>query len=565
MLQLPTSWHLTVSVLSEGPVAAPSHPHTVQGSQTVPQTSDSLRHFVCNQIPSHGKRRRGRGDAPSPLCAADRKRARKAVVQRQPPSSLCNRGQSWNPVMNHLLSKDGARASFPKLCHGGGNGQLISSSRQRRVVVSESDNEGEFASENDDANTSSKARNPAKSRQRKNQGKPRSGSTRRASNNKVKKGGTPDASATAGEDKPHSLFGMGLLNRLEEQARVRRKRMMSSPPSLAHEASSTGAARCLDGSSFEDSGPSTLQLSQRNNLAHHRTQCDKQQGGAYAFSPDCIYNFVETRGSHCFPRQSAQEACQAILDAIHKCNVHEGLRSAAAEREKNEGSFPPVVADETLDVNLDHILSCVPYKDMLQDLFQQQAADQNHHRGHSSNIPVVTKSYEESFMREPMWDYERPCMMGGCCECNFISTRPGEGFTAVEFLLPSEDVEEESVSCDDEQGRRRSGSSSRPRQMCVLCHRKLVQSLFYDIIYCGTPYRGVIQRYGNICNHAGEYAREVMLICPPNGPVECMPFPSVSHQRNKYSVYSKGGIRYVKQNRLAWEDFCQAPPLSAVP
>ena len=56
-----------------------------------------------------------------------------------------------------------------------------------------------------------------------------------------------------------------------------------------------------------------------------------------------------------------------------------------------------------------------------------------------------------------------------------------------------------------------------------------------------------------------------MLICPPNGPVECMPFPSPSHQRNKYTVYSKGGIRYIMQNRMGWEDFCQAPPSSAVP
>jgi hypothetical protein len=28
-------------------------------------------------------------------------------------------------------------------------------------------------------------------------------------------------------------------------------------------------------------------------------------------------------------------------------------------------------------------------------------------------------------------------------------------------------------------------SSDRARQICVLCHRRLVQSLFYDIIYAG--------------------------------------------------------------------------------
>ncbi len=91
-------------------------------------------------------------------------------------------------------------------------------------------------------------------------------------------------------------------------------------------------------------------------------------------------------------------------------------------------------------------------------------------------------------MREPMWEYERPCVMGSNCECNYISTRPGESFTGVEFILPFE------ASLD---------ASERQRQMCVLCHRKLVQSLFYDIMYAGAPFSGVIQRYGNICNHAG--------------------------------------------------------------
>lgn len=67
--------------------------------------------------------------------------------------------------------------------------------------------------------------------------------------------------------------------------------------------------------------------------------------------------------------------------------------------------------------------------------------------------------------------------------------------------------------------------------------------------------RGIIQRYGNICNHENEYAREVCLICPPNGPVECMPLPSVSHQRNKYSVVQKNGIKYILQHYMGMQDF----------
>ena len=188
---------------------------------------------------------------------------------------------------------------------------------------------------------------------------------------------------------------------------------------------------------------------------------------------------------------------QIILDAISKCNSnearrnhHTGNNSAAVALEPTQPyatTMPPPPAPP--EVNLDHILSCVPYRDLLQDLFGKSTSSPGASASSASLcIPVVTKTYEESFMREPMWEYERPCVMGSNCECNFISTRPAESFVGVEFILPFE------ASLD---------ASKRPRQMCVLCHRKLVQSLFYDIMYSAAPFHGVIQRYGNICNHAG--------------------------------------------------------------
>lgn len=121
-------------------------------------------------------------------------------------------------------------------------------------------------------------------------------------------------------------------------------------------------------------------------------------------------------------------------------------------------------------INLDHILSSTPYKDMLRDLFGADSSTRASKSLRVPAIPVVTKAYEESFMREPMWEYERTCVMGSNCECNFIGTRQGEGFIGVEFILPSEASME---------------ASERARSMCVLCHRRLVQSLFYDIIYAG--------------------------------------------------------------------------------
>lgn len=96
--------------------------------------------------------------------------------------------------------------------------------------------------------------------------------------------------------------------------------------------------------------------------------------------------------------------------------------------------------------------------------------------------------------------------------------------------------------------------------MCVLCHRKMVQSLFYDIVYASVPCKAVIQKYGNICGQDNEYAREVTLVCPHNGPVHCMPFPSVSHQRNRYRLDTNGnGVKYIRQIGMSHQDFRKAP------
>ena len=128
--------------------------------------------------------------------------------------------------------------------------------------------------------------------------------------------------------------------------------------------------------------------------------------------------------------------------------------------------------------------------------------------------------------------------MGERCECNFISK--DLSFIGMEFLLPHE-------------------MNTDTRQTCILCHRRTVQTLFYDLLYTGRPFRGVIQRYGNICGKPGEYANEVMLICPIGGPTQCMPFPSVSHQRNRYSVVVQGGVRHIRQHNMQYDEGFQNP------
>jgi hypothetical protein len=188
-----------------------------------------------------------------------------------------------------------------------------------------------------------------------------------------------------------------------------------------------------------------------------------------------------------------------------------------------------VVANDE-NIELDTILSRVPYHEMLCDLF----GNSENKIPENMKVPIVCKAYEESFLRECNNANEKPCVMGSNCECMFINSNME--FVGTEFILPGCMSEEQA-------------------QMCVLCHRKTTQQLFHDMVFKCVPIRGVIQRYGNICGQVNEYARECMLICPPNQNVHCMPLPIVSHQRNRYSVYISNGIKHLKQHRVAFEDF----------
>jgi hypothetical protein len=176
------------------------------------------------------------------------------------------------------------------------------------------------------------------------------------------------------------------------------------------------------------------------------------------------------------------------------------------------------------ELNLDHILSRVPYKTMLENLFSNLDTE-------VPDVPILTKAYEETFMRQAM-PGERSCAMGEQCECMHIDRVAP--FIGVELRLPN----------DPEQA-----------QMCVLCSRATTQKCFYDICYLSKPIKGVIQRYGGIFGQPGEYALECMLVCPRAVGMANMPVPCMSHQRNRYTVVCHGGIKHLKQARVAFEDF----------
>jgi hypothetical protein len=171
-------------------------------------------------------------------------------------------------------------------------------------------------------------------------------------------------------------------------------------------------------------------------------------------------------------------------------------------------------------VDFTTVLSAVSYKAILGSLFRDCYVP-------VVDVPVITKTFEEAYMREPIGS-ERKCVMGLECECLFIDKELS--FVGVEFLLPSQTV----VNCD--------------QQMCVLCSRKHTQKLFYDMLYGQhRQHYGVIQRYGVVGGVPLEYSTDSLLVMPPSLHVQCMPYPTVAHVRSNYKVQVRNSTRYMVQ------------------
>ena len=202
---------------------------------------------------------------------------------------------------------------------------------------------------------------------------------------------------------------------------------------------------------------------------------------------------------------SIEDICQSVRDNISRCD------------------------DLEYELDFSDILSHIDYRNVLESLFGGSKL--------GTDIPIITRAYEESFLREPMTG-ERKCIMGTSCEAMVIDK--SKPFIAVEFQLP--------------------GKMTETPQMCVLCSRKHTQKLFYDYLYRATPSSctGVIQRYGVICDAPGEYNKDVCIIMPPHGPVHCMPYPSVSYQRNHFTVQTHCMSHFITQSEGL--HFFEKPP-----
>lgn len=125
--------------------------------------------------------------------------------------------------------------------------------------------------------------------------------------------------------------------------------------------------------------------------------------------------------------------------------------------------------DSSLRIDVQSILNDIPFERLLGSISTTDTMP---------DVPIVSRVYEERFMRESMTPDEKDCIMGHACECMLIdSSNP---FVCTQFVIPN--------------------ISNEHQGMCVLCLRKTTQLLYYKTIYTGMDVKTLIQKYGNICN-----------------------------------------------------------------
>ena len=160
-----------------------------------------------------------------------------------------------------------------------------------------------------------------------------------------------------------------------------------------------------------------------------------------------------------------------------------------------------------------------------------------------ANIEVVSREYEEEFLREPLGT-ERPCVMGDNCQGHQLYHIKSDGFTLREFLLPSENEEF-----------KRTGKLPEDGHLCLMCKRTEVARAFINIRADGKGVKEtvVLQDYRNIVGLPGEYCVEDCILSSPTC-YQGLLDPIVLHMKNAYRLETRNGVRFFKQWRMKYPE-----------
>lgn len=180
-------------------------------------------------------------------------------------------------------------------------------------------------------------------------------------------------------------------------------------------------------------------------------------------------------------------------------------------------------------------------------LLQQPACDTlspediKHDEHVRTSIQVVTRAYEEKYLREPL-KKERACIMGEQCQGLQLPYVNDNAFIVREFLLPTE--EEEFL---------RTGKLPSEGRLCLMCKRSEIARAFINIRADGKGVKNnvILQDYRNIVDEEGEYCLDDCLLSS-HEIFQGLLDPIVLHLKNAYRLKVKDGVRYYEQWRMKY-------------
>jgi hypothetical protein len=156
-------------------------------------------------------------------------------------------------------------------------------------------------------------------------------------------------------------------------------------------------------------------------------------------------------------------------------------------------------------------------------------------------IQVVTRAYEEKYLREPTGK-ERSCIMGDQCQGMHLPHVNENAFVLREFLLPTEEEEYNRTAKLPAEGR-----------LCLMCKRSEIARAFINIRADGMGVKNniILQDYRNIVDEEGEYCLEDCLLSSPQV-FQGLLDPVVLHLRNAYRLKVVKGVRHYEQWRMKY-------------
>jgi len=158
-----------------------------------------------------------------------------------------------------------------------------------------------------------------------------------------------------------------------------------------------------------------------------------------------------------------------------------------------------------------------------------------------SSIQVMTRAYEEKYLREPVGK-ERPCIMGDQCQGMHLPHVNDNAFIVRELLLPTEEEEY-----------KRTGKLPTEGRLCLMCKRSEIARAFINIRADGMGVKNnvILQDYRNMVDVDGEYCLEDCILTSPTiyqGILD----PVVLHVKTAYRLRVQNGVRYYEQWRMKY-------------